>query len=181
MTNRNGSPWSASQALAWIICQEPLKLENQEWTKDMGPEIKSAQMKLTEALAAGQIEAWGRRQPHGLLEPVPRDPFRIPGLAVIVGEHGEMRPLLSHKRYDGPCWQSIEFDADQIKHVFPKPPVPIAQEWMSKNANKGQKRDSLLRDCRKATGCTKRDAEAAYKELPEELRRPRGKPIRSCE
>ena len=175
MTSRSGSRWSASQALAWIICQKPLKLESREWTSDMGPQIESAQRKLAEALEAGQVQAWGRSLPHGLLEPVPRDPFCIPGLVIIVGEHGEMRPLLPHTRYDGPRWQSIEFDADQIKHVFPKPPF-LAQKWMSKNATKGQKRDSLVKDCMKATRCTKRDAEAAYKELPEELRRPRGKP-----
>jgi hypothetical protein len=181
MSNRNGSPWSASQAISWIIRKKPLKLEDREWTTDMGPKLAEAQRKLAEAIGAGQVQAWGRSQPHGLLEPVPRDPFRIPGLVVIVGEHGEMRPLLSRKRYDGPRWQSIEFDADEIKHVFPKPPVPTAQEWMSKNANKRHKRDSLVRDCMKATGCTKRDAEAAHKELPEELRRTRGKPTRNCE
>ena len=180
MTDRNGSPWSASQALAWIVCQRPLKLEDREWTSDMGPQIEGAQSKLAEAIGGGQVQAWGRRQAHGLLEAVPRDPFCIPGLVVIVGEHGDMRSLLPHKPYAGPRWQSIEFDADQIKHVFPKPPF-LAQKWMSKNATKGQKRDSLVRDCMKATGCTKRDAEAAYKELPEELRRPRGKPIRNCE
>jgi hypothetical protein len=36
MTDRNGSPWSASQALAWIICDKSLRLENQLWTSDMG-------------------------------------------------------------------------------------------------------------------------------------------------
>jgi hypothetical protein len=181
MTNISGSHWSASQTLAWIICQKPLKLENREWTSDMGPEIEGAQRKLAEAIGGGQVQARGRNQPHGLWEPVPPDPFCIPGLVMIVGEHGEMRPLLPHKRYDGPCWQSIVFDADQIKHAFPEPPPLSAWDWMLKNANKAQKRDNLIRDCMKETGCTKRNAEAVYKELPEELRRPRGKRIRNCE
>jgi hypothetical protein len=181
MTSRSGSRWSASQALAWIICQKPLKLESREWTSDMGPLIEAARRKLAKAIGSGQLQAWGRKQPHGPLEAVPSDPFRIPGLVVIVGEHGEMRSRLPQKPYAGARWQSIEFDADQIKGVFPKPPVPTAQEWMLKNANKGRKRDSLVKDCMKATRCTKRDAEAAYKELPEELRLRRGKPSRNCE
>ena len=80
MADRNGSPWSASQALAWIICHKPLKLQNREWTSDMGPKIEGAQRALAAAIAAGQVQAWGRSQPHGLFEPIPRDPFCIPGL-----------------------------------------------------------------------------------------------------
>ncbi len=94
MTNRNGLPWTASQALAWIIGKKPLKLEEGQWTEEMGPKIKGAQKELAAAIGGGQVQAWGRSQPHGVLEPVPRDPFCIPGLAVIVGEHGEIRSLL---------------------------------------------------------------------------------------
>lgn len=32
--------WSAAQALAWIIRQEPLKLP--DWTTEMGPKIEQA-------------------------------------------------------------------------------------------------------------------------------------------
>ena len=50
---------------------------------------------------------------------------------------------------------------------------------MLKNASKDQKRYSLVQVCMQATGCKKREAEAVYKELPEELRSPRGRPIRN--
>jgi hypothetical protein len=100
--------------------QKPLKLEEREWTPDMGPEIRGAQKKLRAAIASGQVRAWGRKQPHALLELIPSDPFRIPGLIVIVGEHGDMRPLLPHKQCFGPRWDSIEFEADEIKHAFPQ-------------------------------------------------------------
>jgi hypothetical protein len=182
MSNRNGSPWSASQALSWIICQKPRKLEGREWTTDMGPKLAEAQRKLAEAISAGDIQAWGRSQPHGLLEQVPRDPFCIPGRPVIVTEHGELRELLPHRyHYDGPRWHSIEFDADQIKGKFPVPAPPTVQDWMLKNATKEKKRDSLVRDCMDETGCTKREAEAAYKELPDTQRRRQGKPPRKSE
>lgn len=175
ITSTNTSRCTAAQALAWIICKKPLKL--MEWTTDMGPKIEDAQRALAAAIGAGQVQAWGRSQPHGLFEPIPRDPFCIPGRPIIVGAHGEMRELLPHRyHYDGPRWHFIEFDPDQIKDVFPAPPPPTVQDWMRSHATKEQKRDSLVHDCMKDTGCTKRAAEAAYKELPDALRRRRGKP-----
>jgi hypothetical protein len=185
LTNRNGSPWSASQALAWIICQKPLRLENQEWTSDMGPQLQQAQRKLAAAIASGEVRAWGRREPHGLLEQIPRDPFCISGLSVIVGEHGDMRPLLPQKNYGGPHWQSIEFDADQIRGAFPEPTPPSVLDWMRNNAlnkaNKKKKRADLVKECMATTGCKQREAKAAYQELPDTLRRTRGKPARNSE
>jgi hypothetical protein len=182
MTDRRGSPWSASQALSWIICQEPLKLENREWTSDMGSQIDEAQRKLTAAIGSGKVQAWGRREPDTLIEPIPRDPFCIQGKPVIVGAHGEMRELLPHRyQYDGPRWHFVEFDEDQIKAVFPAPPPPAVQEWMLNNAKKEKKQLGLVDDCMDATGCTKREALEAYRSLPDELRRKRGRPVRNSE
>ena len=75
--------WTAAQALSWIIQQKPLDLR--EWTSDMGPQLKDAQRKLASEITSGTVQAWGRKQPHGLAEQMPRDPFRIPGLTVAVG------------------------------------------------------------------------------------------------
>jgi hypothetical protein len=91
-----------------------------------------------------------------------------------------MRSPLPHKyQYDGPQWHVSEFDADQIMAAFPKSAPVAAWEWMMKNATKEKKRDSLVRDCMNETGCTKRAAEAAYKDLPDTLRRRQGKPPRT--
>jgi hypothetical protein len=170
MTNRNGSPWSASQVLAWIICHKPLILENQRWTSDIGPLVRGANGKLAAPIGRAEVPAW-RREPHRLLEQIPRDPF---WRAVIVGE-------CPPKQYYGRRWQWVEFEeADQIKRAFPRPDIS-AQSWMLKNASRDQKRDSLVRDCMNATGCTKRSAEAAYKDLPDTQRRRRGKPPRNFE
>jgi hypothetical protein len=38
------------------------------------------------------------------------------------------------------------------------------------------KRDVMVRDCMRATGCKKREAEAAHKSLPDKLKRRPGKP-----
>jgi hypothetical protein len=148
--------------------------------KRYGAQLQQAQEKLAAAIGRGEVHAWGRREPHGLLEQIPRDPFCISGLSVIVGEHGDMRPLSPHRQYNGPRWLSIELEPDQIKRAFPKPDFS-ALAWMSENASRDQKRDSLVRDCMNATGCTKRTAEAAYNDLPDAQRRRRGKPSRNFE
>jgi hypothetical protein len=174
--------WSAAQALAWVIQQKPVELR--EWTNDMGPKIRDAQKKLAALIAAGKIEAWGRKEPHGLFEQIPDDPFRISGVAVVVGVHGDMTTTTPHKPYTGPRWHSIEFEADEIKRECPQPPPPSTNDWMMKEAERlsgrGRKgkREDLVRDCMKATGCSRREALAAYKELPQGLRRPRGKPAK---
>ena len=101
---------------------------------------------------------------------------------MIVGEHGDIRPLQPHKQYDGPRWHSIEFEPDEIKRECPKAPPPSAKNWLLKEAErlhgKG-KRDSMVHDCMAATNCSRREALAAYKELPNGLRRPRGKPSKN--
>jgi len=174
--------WLASETYAWIILRKPLSLEKNEWTPDMGPKLKDAQRTLAGALSLGRVHAYGRRQPHGPIEPMPNDPFRIQGVPVVVGAHGGLTSLAPHKPYTGPRWHSIEFDADEIEREWPKPPPLSAMEWMQKEAERYDaagttgKRDVMVRDCRKATGCTKREAEAAHKSLPDKLKRQRGKP-----
>jgi len=177
--------WSASQTLAWIIGQKPLSLEKNEWTTDMGPKMKAAQRALAEALSSGRVHAYGRRQPHGYIEPMPNDPFRIQGIPVVVGVYGDLTSLAPHKPYEGPAWNSIEFDADEIEREWPKPPPLSALEWMYKEAERYDaagttgKRDVMVRDCMEAAGCTKREAEAAHRSLPNKLKRQRGKPRKS--
>jgi hypothetical protein len=63
----------------------------------------------------------------------------------------------------------------------------MARDWMKnevqrlKDANQIGKRDSMIKDCMKAIGCTPRVAAAAYASLPEGLRRRRGKPIKTTD
>jgi hypothetical protein len=145
----------------------------------MGPKLSDGQKRLSGLIASGKVTAWGRQQPHGLLEPVPTDPFRISDVTVVVGVHGDMTTTTPHKPYQGPRWHSIEFEAEEIRRECPAPPPPSAKDWMLDEAQRLRgkgKRDLMAEDCMKATGCTRRQALAAYKELPEGLRRPRGKP-----
>src|SRR5262249_42098169 len=107
-----------------------------------------------------------------------------PGIEVVVDVYGDMSVLPRHKlhKYKGPRWVSVEFEGDEVKRAWPKPHPPAAREWMLKEAKrlagsgKAAKRDDMVRRCRDEIGCTKRAAEAAYKTLPDGMRRPRGRP-----
>jgi hypothetical protein len=178
--------WSASQVLAWIIRKQPLSLEKNEWTRAMGRRLKDAQRKLAGALSSGRMHAYGRKQPHGPIEPMPNDPFRIQGVPVVVGVHGDLTSLAAHKPYTGPAWYSIEFDATEIEREWPKPPPTSAKNWVLKEAERLHaagiigKRDVMIRNCMTATGCKKREAEAAHKSLPDKLKYKRGKPRKNA-
>jgi len=96
-----------------------------------------------------------------------------------------MASALPHKTYTGHKWHSIEFEPSEIKIAWPAPPPETASKWMKKEADRLRaegkigKREAMVPDCMKATGCTKRQAEAAHKALPQEVRRSRGKPPKS--
>jgi hypothetical protein len=178
--------WSAAQALAWIIRQTPLELK--QWTSEMGPEIDPAAIKLSRAIGADQVSAWGRPKPHALTEQIPSDQFRIPGFTLIVSPHGDLATSPRHKlsTYQGRQWQDIEFDANELKRAFPKPPPTSAKDWMLNEAErlyaagKIGKRDVMVHDCMTATRCKKREAEAAHKSLPDKLKYQRGKPRKNA-
>ena len=176
-----GMRWTAAQALAWIIRQTPLGLS--EWTPEMGPEIEPAAIKLGRAIGADQIGAWGRMKRHGPVTRIPGEDFRISGLTLIVGSHGELAtsPRYKFSTYEGTQWHAIEFDPNEIKREWPKPPPISATEWMLREAGQHAggpiaKRDDMVHRCMSETNCTKREAEAAHKSLPEGLKRKRGKP-----
>ena len=97
--------------------------------------------------------------------------------------HGDTRPLHSHKPYVGQTWEHIEFDPVVVKRVWPEPPPQSAKDKMLAAAQhylaeRGQppKRADLVKDCMEREKITKRAAEAAFNELPDTLRRGRGKP-----
>lgn len=139
---------------------------------------------LAEAISTGRVRACGRPTPHALVEPIPSDQFRISGLTLIVTHYGDLATSPPHKlsTYTGCLWRDIEFDPDEIKRAFSKPPPSSAVKWMLKKAEDHAaaghlgKRAFMIRDCMAAIGCTKREAEAAYKLLPGEFKRQLGKP-----
>ena len=114
--------WTASQALAQIICGKPFKLEAREWKLEMGPKIPDAQKQLAKCIAQGQVQAMGRRTRHAALENVPADIFRITNIEVVISPHGDIVSLRPHQVYRGEQWYSVEFDAAEITRTFPSAP-----------------------------------------------------------
>jgi hypothetical protein len=174
--------WTAAQTLSWIIQQEPL--EFRDWSTGIGPKIEPAQKTLATGIGAGKITAWGRRERHGSLEQIPGGDFRISGMPLTIGPHGDLATIPRHKIsiYEGTDWKDIEFESDQIKSAWPKPPPSSAMVWMLQEAERVlkttghlAKREDLLTRCRMGTGCKKREAEAAHKMLPERLKGGRGR------
>jgi len=148
----------------------------------MGPAIGDAQRRLAKSIALGQIQAFGRRTRHGRLAKVLGNIFRIADIEVVISPHGDIASLRPHQVYAGEQWHSIEFDAAEIRKEFPSPPKQSVQEWMLeaaghyRAAGKIGKREFLVKDCQEATRCTRREALAAYKLLPPDLKLKQGKP-----
>jgi hypothetical protein len=174
--------WTAAQTLSWIIKQVPL--EWKDWSAGMGPKLEPSQSALATSIGADKISAWGRKERHGSLEQIPGGDFRISGMPLTVGPHGDLATIPRHKlsTYEGTEWKDIEFDPDEIKREWPKPPPLLAMDWMLREAEKAlkttghlAKREDLITRCRKETGYKKRQAEAAHKMLPERLKGGRGR------
>ena len=174
--------WPASAALSQIICGNPFKLEAREWKLEMGPAIVDAQRRLATSIPQGQVQAMGRRTRHAALEKVPADIFRITDIEVVISPFGDIVSLRPHQAYRGEQWYSVEFDAAEITRAFPSAPKQSVDQWMLQAGNRYRsdgrtgKRDIMVKDCQTATGCSSREAIAAHKRLPEDLRRQRGKP-----
>jgi hypothetical protein len=153
----------------------------------MGSEIARAEQELSAAVRERRIQAWGRREvngkAHGLIEKLPPDPFTVKDVEMAVKILGDMQPVKPYKQYDGPRWRDIEFDATEVKSTWPASGnSSFVKNWMAHEAENLRaagtlgKRDQMVRDCMKSTRCTQRQALTAYKALPPELRRHRGKP-----
>jgi hypothetical protein len=111
---RNG--WLAAQTLAWIIRREAV------WTPEMGKEIRSAQLRLSEAIAARRINLWGRRPGSPQREPISNDLFSLSKYKVIVTLDGKLSTEPLHKRHRFEAdfekdsgWHDIIFAEDEIR------------------------------------------------------------------
>ena len=112
--------WWAAQTLVWII-----RRELGEWTPEMGREIKPAQLKLSEAIAARRINLWGRQPRSSQFEQIPTELFSLSKYKVVVTFHGDLStepPRKRHdfeKEYERECgWHDIIFDEDEIRREW---------------------------------------------------------------
>ena len=112
--------WSAAQTLAWII-----RRELGEWTPEMGKEIRPAQSKLSEAIAARRINLWGRQPGSLQIKQISNDLFSPSKYKVIVTFYGDLSTEPPHKRHefeeeykDDSKWRDIIFDEDESRREW---------------------------------------------------------------
>ena len=187
---------STGQLLSFRQLAEMLGAEI-EADKATEAKIKAAAADLKAYAAAGKITfsgqlwrddgaSYGATPDNPMPEPIPKELLGHPNVHIsefdAVGLCGPMKPGLHQKlqRY-----HSVYVSTDEILKVWPAPP-PVrdakaaarASEWMVRHVLKqGRwKRDNAVAQCRKETGCTDRTAKAAWKELPPDIRRSRGRP-----
>jgi hypothetical protein len=90
-----------------------------------------------------------------------------------------------------PEWTDVQFSREEVLAIWPEGrepatgAAPAATAWMLAEAKrlraKGQrpKRDVIVKDCMRETHCSWDEALAAWKELPDDLRRRRGETNRA--
>lgn len=188
----NTSPlrtWTAREALSWGMFGNqavlPLLPAAKGGINLPAPHrtYDDARRDLRDAIARGAVIASGFRvndgQPPLAREPLKSDLFdQFPSLAVdAFGETTFMHPASPQNI---PQWRGIVFIQDEIRALWPRP-MPDLDEWMKHSlaSRPEEKRASHISDCREATGCTHRDAAAAYKRLPQGMKRGRGQKIKS--
>jgi hypothetical protein len=112
--------WSANQTLAWIIRREL------EWTPEMGSEIKPAQLKLSEAIAARRINLWGRRPGSAQIEQVSNDLFSLSKYKVIVTLDGHLSTEPPYKQH---AFEE-EYKDDRGRHDIRFAEDECRREWL---------------------------------------------------
>ena len=187
---------STGQLLSFQQLAEKLGAEI-EADKATEAKIKAAAADLKAYAAAGKVTFSGQRwrddgasygatPDNPMPEPIPKELFGHPNVHISefdeVGLFGPMKPGLHQKL---PRYHSLYVATEQILAIWPVPtPVrgvegaALASAWMAQNVRMpGEwKRESAVAQCRKDTGCTDREAKAAWNERPPEVRRSRGRP-----
>jgi hypothetical protein len=182
--------WTAGEALSWgmfgdetILTASSLvgggiSLPAQQRTYD------TARRELRDAIAEETVEARGFenniRKPSLARETLLPDLFQKHS-ALAVDASGETTFMHPASPQNIPQWNGIVFLEKEIRALWPKP-MPDLDKWMmhSVTTRPDEKRDSRISDCKKATGCSVREAKAAYDRLPPNLKRGRGQRIKAA-
>jgi hypothetical protein len=158
--------------------------------------IEAAHSVLIEAVREGRMTAWGRRA-YGWGEPNVSAEHEAISATLFLGPrtieftdwlvYDKTRPPKEWAGYQGPYFDLIRFRAAEAMRLWPSPEdtaamsgqgqsdgLAAARAWMDKhtaNLKVLPKREVMLADCRKATGCNYRQALAAWGALPPERKR----------
>ena len=97
-----------------------------EWTPEMGKEIKPAQLKLSEAIAARRINLWGRRPGSAQIEQISNDLFSLSKYKVIVTLDGNLSTEPPHKQH---AFEE-EYKDDRGRHDIRFAEDESRREWL---------------------------------------------------
>lgn len=143
--------------------------------------LTEACRELRDAIADQAVTAWGYRadpnQPSLMSEMIPWKLF-VQFTALAVNHCCETFFLHPASPENIPTWNNVTFDRKEIQNLWPKTNATL-DAWMASDfaANPIKKRDDRLGDCRKATGCTAREAKAAYEKVTPDKKLRRGQKI----
>lgn len=132
-----GAWWTADQAMAWLAFGQAIAWD--EARKAAGiPDDEAAlslyravQRRISDAIAAGELPAWGQATAEigapplcDTLVRVPREDF-AGSSGLTVQSNGWTYPPELGRRYEGRWWQGLRFEAAAMRAAFAPPgPVP---------------------------------------------------------
>lgn len=176
---------TADEALARVIRGKEIPLR--DWERDMGPRLNDAERRLAEAVGSARVKAFGRENFALPKKQIPAECFNEDG--AVIGFDGRLKlPRAPYNYPPGHGWSHVELDAADMRREFPAPDrverAASAREWMEAEARKhiekhggpAKRDDDLIPRCMKECSVTRREAEAAHRALPSELKAARGRP-----
>lgn len=157
----------------------------------------AAENDLLAKLRSGAIVARGRLTTDAT--PRAMDPGDWRGLALVERTRGDV--AAEPQGATGKPWREISVARDDVVREWPpcgqatdtaptaaRPaaeaePAARANHWMQKNVTRAgqRKREAALAECRSATGCTYREALAAWTALPPDVKGTRGRPGKAAD
>lgn len=178
--------WTAQEAFSWGMYGDKMRLGSALCgAASYDPHHRSmndVRRELRDAIARGSINARGFKvnlnKPPFTRELLPAGLFdQYSALAVNVSGEAMFIPPSSPQNL--PKWEKIIFVESEVRALWPTP-TPNLDQWMLDDGRKhpDKKRDSRIEDCCKAKNCTWREALAAYKRLPPDIKRSRGQKIK---
>lgn len=121
---------------------------------------------------------FGRPNPNALPVPIPSCFWRVPDMHLRYDGWALPRRTA---RWEGPTYCDVTFLWDELTARWParSDHARLALEWMEREVpsaiklGRRLKRDDAINRCRHATGCTDREARAAWGSLPDHVRKRR--------
>lgn len=171
---------SALEAFSYGMFGDPSKLQcalkGEICIKAANRSIDVVRWQLRDAIASGVVRARGFRGDRNQLTPeiISSELFQL-HVALAVDMNGETIFVPPAAPKNIARFQNVTFERKEILKLWPKANLD-ADAWMREDfeVTPVKKRDARLDDCRRKTGCTVREAKAAYGKIAPDKKLRRG-------